>query len=218
VSGYLERLVGRHVEPSAVRPRAVSRFEGDLVGGAGQVDTEEAEARPAAAAAAPEVFATPLGQAADVSTALPAEHPIGRPNDRSAAVRVDWPQPAETAATAVPWPAALAAPPRTDDSPKRRRNDEPAAPLARDAPTVAPVAIRRAEPPGAVAPPNVGVPSARRSVVLPSPKPDVVHVHIGRVEVRATVPTPEAPRPAPRPVRRPAPLSLDRYLAGERRS
>ena len=32
VSGYLERLVGRHAGPSAVRPRAVSRFEGDLVG------------------------------------------------------------------------------------------------------------------------------------------------------------------------------------------
>jgi hypothetical protein len=217
VSGYLERLVGRHVEPSAVRPRAVSRFEGDLVGGAGQVDTEEAEARPAAAAAAPEVAGVPLDRTGDASRALPANHLIGRPNDRSGAVPEDGPRPAGTAATAVPWPAALAAPPRTDDSPKRPRNDEPAAPPARDAPTVVPVAIRRAEPPGTVAPPNVGLPSARRSAVLASPQPDVVHVQIGRVEVRAIVPTPEAPRPAPRPVR-PPPLSLDRYLTGERQS
>ena len=38
--------------------------------------------------------------------------------------------------------------------------------------------------------------SSRRSPEPGPREPDVVHVHIGRVEVRATVPAPQAPRPA----------------------
>lgn len=46
-------------------------------------------------------------------------------------------------------------------------------------------------------------------------EPDVVQVHIGRVEVRAVVAPSEPARPAARPAT-PKPLSLDRYLTGER--
>jgi hypothetical protein len=46
--------------------------------------------------------------------------------------------------------------------------------------------------------------------------PEVVQVHIGRVEVRAILPTPDRPRPASRRESTPA-LPLDEYLAGKRR-
>ena len=46
--------------------------------------------------------------------------------------------------------------------------------------------------------------------------PDVVQVHIGRVEVRAILPAPEQPRPTSRRESTPA-LPLDQYLAGKRR-
>ena len=49
-------------------------------------------------------------------------------------------------------------------------------------------------------------------------EPDVVQVHIGRVEVRAITAAAPAPAPAGRPSAGARPLSLERYLAGERRS
>lgn len=49
-------------------------------------------------------------------------------------------------------------------------------------------------------------------------EPEVVQVHIGRVDVRAVLPPPEPARARPPAARREAPLSLDRYLAGEKRA
>jgi len=51
----------------------------------------------------------------------------------------------------------------------------------------------------------------------PEREPDVVQVRIGRVEVRAVVTPGEPSRPSPRRDG-PAPLPLDRYLAGKHRS
>ncbi len=49
-------------------------------------------------------------------------------------------------------------------------------------------------------------------------EPDVVHVHISRVEVRGGIPSSEpAHRAAVTTAGVPGPLDLERYLAGERR-
>jgi hypothetical protein len=54
-------------------------------------------------------------------------------------------------------------------------------------------------------------------IAEPAPRePDVVHVHIGRIEVRAVVASPEQSRPTAPRADAPRPLSLDRYLAGKR--
>ena len=57
---------------------------------------------------------------------------------------------------------------------------------------------------------------ARDTAVKPVREPDVVRVHIGRVEVRAVLPPAE--RPASKPRGTAGPLSLDRYLAQRGRS
>jgi hypothetical protein len=50
-------------------------------------------------------------------------------------------------------------------------------------------------------------------------EPNVIRVHIGRVEVRAVLPAPERSRPrAPKPSDATRPMSLDRYLAGKDRA
>jgi hypothetical protein len=216
VSGYLERLVGRHVEPPAVRPRAVSRFEGNLVGGTVVPEGASPDVRPATTTATSTQSDSPLGRSGDESIARPATPPIGRPNP-PASVPVDVPLRAAAATTTDARRAAFASPPQRTDDPPTRSRDEAARAATPESPTVSPVAIRRADPPEVTANPAVAVTPARRSAPLAPPEPDVVHVHIGRVEVRAVVPPKETPRATPRPARA-APLSLDRYLAGERRS
>jgi hypothetical protein len=216
VSGYLARLVGRHMEPPVVRPRAVSRFEDDLVGGTIQPEAEPTDGPPTAAAAAPNA-PVPVRKTSHESTSDPAGPFIGRSEDRSEAVPAAAPRQVGRAATAVPRPTAPTRPRRTDDVPQRPPVDPPASRTARDTAAVTPVAIRRAASPQMAASPSAGEPSARRHAGRASREPDVVHVHIGRVEVKAMVPPKETPRAAPRRAR-PAPLSLDRYLAGERQS
>ena len=85
------------------------------------------------------------------------------------------------------------------------------------------VSPRPAVRPGRMTPAWTNAPpvSARRP---PDPsigarrEPDVVQVHIGRVEVRAIPPAAERVRPTALKPDAARPLSLDRYLAGERRA
>jgi hypothetical protein len=233
VSGYLQRLVARHVGPPAVRVRAVSRFEGDLVGGSVPPEALVAAGQATAPALDRDLPAAPLGPTDPVSATRPAAPAVGR----TAPVRsIELPR-EETAAPAAPLHANPASSrEHTDGPPDQQGHVEPPKAVQRDVQPVTPVAIRRSDPPdiatpspeidarspGVAGPSNVNVATARRSeAALTSPEPDVVHVHIGRVEVRAIVPERETSRPTPRTAAspaRPAPLSLERYLAGERRS
>ena len=75
--------------------------------------------------------------------------------------------------------------------------------------------IVAARPP--VAPTPMRSDMSRRGITDRQAAPDVVQVHIGRVEVRAVMPAaPQQPRARAR--REPPALSLDQYLAGKRRS
>jgi len=215
MSGYLERLVGRHVEPPAVRPRAVSRFEGDLAGGAVPPGVAVSDgSSPRAASAEPTPAPPEMVSPASATRLVPlAAEPSSAPAAPSPA---DESPKVRSAVRVVRQPAALASQPQRAAGPIGQSRDDAATSPGPDRPiTVA--AIRRAEPPQAVAPATAQLALSRRSAE-PSPRePDVVHVRIGRVEVRATVPAPPPSHPAPRPTR-PAPMSLERYLAGERRT
>lgn len=57
---------------------------------------------------------------------------------------------------------------------------------------------------------------ARTARSVPTPEPTVVHVTIGRIDVRA-VPPPPAPRPQPSAARSASPMSLEEYLSGKTR-
>ena len=219
MTGYLERLVQRHAAPPAVRPRAVSRFEGDLAGpdvgsepaapaaDGSPVRTATGAFAPAAAAIVPASAATPLATAAadDRADGVAARHPIDGPRPLEASLR---PPLAATTPGGIPGRPHGPSDEAPDHGPARMPGPE--------RPTVAPVTIRRADPPTLVPTASHAIPTRRSAGPAPH-EPDVVHVHIGRVEVRATVPAPEPSRPAPRAAR-PAPLSLDRYLSGERRT
>ena len=220
MSSYLERLVGRHGGPAAVRARVVSRFEGDLVGRPVGGDTSAPEGPPSAIATASsmETAAHPRadrcrgihGSRGAGDRAIGHRHGARRQQmgrDRPVAAEPSMPSPA----TDAPRPE------RTDDPSGPARHDAPARTRGPEGTTVVPVTIRRADPPPIGTPADGRAAPSRRSPTAVPSEPDVVHVHIGRVEVRAIVPAPEPSRPARRPAR-PAPLSLDRYLSGERRT
>lgn len=214
MSGYLERLVGRHLEPPAVRPRPVARFEGDLVGGTVQPEALASDGPSPARGAAP-MWQEPI----DIPSTTPIPAPPVPQSDAGVAALPAVESPSvRTAEPATPQPAIPATqPPRSASQIERSRHDESTTKLGPDRPSVTPAAIRRADPAQVVAGLPVVARPFRRSADPTPREPDVVHVHIGRVEVRATVPAPQPSRTAPR-APRPAPLSLDRYLAGERRS
>jgi hypothetical protein len=219
MTGYLERLVGRHAGPPAVWPRPVSRFEGDHVGTEIGSETEVRVSDRGPSAAAPKAIETAATVVATGTTdaAFPTVASSGR-SDGVAHDRIDGPRPAGAAASQAPSPATIAPGPRRSvRRSDRARRDEPATRRGQEGSTVAPVTIRRAGPPAIVVSTGGDATPTRRSAGLAPPEPDVVHVHIGRVEVRAAVPAREPSRPAPRPAR-PGPLSLDRYLSGERRT
>jgi hypothetical protein len=219
VSGYLERLVGRHAGPSAVRARVVSRFEGDLVGRPAGGDPWAPEGSPPAIATASSMETAapprPLGAA---TSAVPMAPANGRSVGAMARDGIDTSRPPRRAAPSMPSPATdVPRPERTDDPSGPARHDAPARTRGPEGTTVVPVTIRRADPPAIGTPADGRARPSRRSPTVVPSEPDVVHVHIGRVEVRAIVAAPEPSRPAPRPAR-PAPLSLDRYLSGEGRT
>jgi hypothetical protein len=215
MSGYLQRLVERHTrERPSVRLRAPSRFEGELIGG-----LPEAEAEPAAPA-------TPLvpfpASAPPSPRATPVEHPGAHADTAESVGRADRAvSPVKGRAAAADTPAQ---PPRAEPSPAGSAgtptSPSPSAASTRPArQRSAPDRASGTRPPAgprltrhdAISPPH----TRRQVATTLSEEPDVVHVHIGRVEVRAVVAAREPSRPVDRRPR-PAPLSLERYLSGER--
>jgi hypothetical protein len=219
VSGYLERLVSRHAGPPAVRARVVSRFEGDLVGRSVSADPWAPDGPPSATATAGSIEVSAAPQpVSDAAITVPTGPATGRPVGATARDGIEASRPTRRATPSLPSPATdPPRPERTDGPPGPAHHDVLAGTRSHEISTVVPVTIRRADPPAIGTPADGRAALSRRSATAMPSEPDVVHVHIGRVEVRATIPAPEPSRPAPRPAR-PAPLSLERYLSGERRT
>jgi hypothetical protein len=212
VTDFLDRLVARAVEPSAVRPRVAGRFEHGP-----WADPVSARV-PADAVAADRPAAPPLPPAHD-SLRFPADPA------RRLAVPVDSPEPPR-GERVLPVAAARpsASPPHPDvhgrSSRRRRaaadpdaaRAEAPPPPATRESlapppqPPVRPASIRPTPAPARVA----------SDWPAPPATPAMVQVRIGRVEVRATVGRAEQPAPAAPRAPRTRPLSLEAFLEGKR--
>lgn len=210
---FLERLVARTVEATAVRPRVASRYERGPWG-------DRASGQPAAVENADvDPPATPSWAVAS------AEAPPGRDPDRRHAVRDRIPTLDRAAAPAAvvgspdtgvanPPPVEPARTPRTREaSPDREASRHEVVPAP-----PAPAAI--VPPPQPVRPatssPGPHLARSPRTRPGPSPAPDLVQVRIGRIDVRATVARPEHPAPAATRAPRARPLSLEAFLDGKR--
>lgn len=240
MSDFLQRLVERHATPPAVRPRAASRFELPATSGTssgGPADFADALGMTARADGAPGHEADAPGSASAFGTSgmrREAQRPGTARQTHSATPGASSDQ------------AARALDQRSDTSgpvSPGGRADEPHRPAGSRARVIANLdadgvaaSARLATPGGdgtdgkprrasivgpAARPPEPGrTPSTRhdgQSGTRPSREPDIVRVHIGRVEVRAIVAPAERPRPAAAEPNASGPLSLDGYLAGKRR-
>jgi hypothetical protein len=221
VSGLLERLASRAVgETPVARPRVPALFERTETAGAPddlELVTEET--------AGPPEPAVVRSRAADLERPSAPDHPPAAPAPpagRRAAARAVPP-----AADAAPFGSVLA--PTPPDPSGDRIGDPPSAPpLPGDARAV--VCARGAEAAAAPPPratvlaapairpaPAPSAPIARAdSATLEIDEPPAVHVHIGRLDVRANLPQPAARPPARREDERAPALSLGDYLRGKR--
>lgn len=223
MSSFLDRLGARHTDVPAIRPRAVSRFEsvssaapfGDDAAHDATVGT--VTTRDAASGALVDNAPSPLleGTDFDAHARLGTVRPRADAADRAVA-------PASSASTS---PVTVTAEPRPNTiSPGRSTlSATPIAPTLIAPTPIAPTPIAPtlsgARIDGVVVAPRsrTQMPTATGDALaqmgaLASREPDVVRVHIGRVEVRAILP---AARPMPRQSTSTAesrPMTLDRYL------
>lgn len=180
----------------------------------------------------------PEVEAVDVDTSPAAEGPIpGAPAEsperakaretRAVEAGRQTRQPSPAAAPVAPAPTSVRSP--VEAAAATARREAPAAlaqqqpesqPRVRAAATEPEAASRAtsAPPPATPAeplrPPAAPAPAAQH----PAPAPEIVHVTIGRVEVRATIaaPPPTPPSRAEQPVQGPPVLSLADFLGGKR--
>jgi hypothetical protein len=165
-----------------------------------------ATAEPSRPAAAPPTPAAPYLMPAPAEPSTPVER-------RSLQPAIELPQ-QPVAAPAVPAPAASAVLP---SKPVRERTAPPATPLPARVPNAGPLVEGRPALPSPMAfvqPASVHTPlapqSAPLSISAPNPPQPIIHVSIGRVEVRAAAPAPA--RPAGESRSRPTVMTLDEYL------
>jgi hypothetical protein len=209
---FLERLVARTVEATAVRPRVASRYERGPWG-------ERASGQPAAVETAHvDAPAAPSRPAASAEVRPP------RDPERRHAVRDRTPtfdHAAAPAAVAGSPDTGVATPPPVEPARTSRTRDpspdrEPSRHEVVPAPP-APAAIVRPQPVRpATSSPAPHLARAARTRPMPSAAPDLVQVRIGRIDVRATVARPEHPAPASTRAPRARPLSLEAFLDGKR--
>jgi hypothetical protein len=221
-NGYLQRLVARHSAPLAVRPRTLPTFAAEPIerGGESVPSPRATRVRPLSEPEPGAVLprtpqTTPISEPVTLTMVQP-EGPSRAPADRAAGVSVGE---VSRSTDAVPLLTD-----RDDDvGVLRERPVSTEVSEAHPAVTVARGLERNVESPqpnpapARVAEPRVA--AARRrarvdeTVVSTAQGADTIHVHIGRVEVRAiTPPADRQSNPSPRPAG-PQPLSLDDYLA-----
>jgi hypothetical protein len=219
---FLTRLAQRLTgEPPAVEPRLPQRFE-------------PAGIAPQAAPPADEISFSAFERAAPSLAGVPAPHavPIGRISaqpDPGTSTQPSHPPIGMIESAGAEPPRATGdnrefadPPPDLIPGTHRRRPPQAPAPLKRAPVEVQPAAISRAQPAPAIGTrrdargPLADRSQQRRSVSAfeSGPTPPTVHVHIGRVEVRAMMPPAASSQPAARP---PAPRpTLEDYLSGRK--
>ena len=221
MSGFLHRLAARQSAEPAIRPRVVPRFAWS---------TQSVGAWPSESRSMP--VTRTLSQVLGVrSPALPSAETIGgqhvhesptqNHDDRSAPAserdsRPEAQPPNETTFRRVDRARIDAAIAETTSSPETpgRASRIEVSPLRAPA---FPFEVPSAPVPRASANPvRSRTEAPQRNSLREDASPEVVQVHIGRVEVRAILPTPDRPRPVSRRESTPA-LPLDQYLAGKRR-
>jgi len=219
MTDFLDRLVARTVELSAVRPRAAGRFEQGLWS-----DPAPARRQAQDADVADDPATPPL------PPAFESARLVSDPGRRRAVTRGSLAPPAppragdeELLPLAAPEPATSSPRVVARHQASRGRRAAPADPDAARADPPPPSPARGVlEPPrqpirpAAIRPTPIAANVATDRPASPA-TPDVVQVRIGRVEVRATVG--RAEHPAAPAVRSPRarPLSLEAFLDGKRR-
>jgi hypothetical protein len=214
MNGFLHRLVERHGAEPVTRPRALSHFEVDVpphreppaeairrLSSPGDprrviVSGEASPSAPATAAGAvsrrgPDEFHPFAGPPRE---AFRSESPVGPSENPAGESSGDRPSRSPGSPTAPNH--GVEPPAGRIPAPAPSREAGPIVP--RRPPVAAPAALPVRERA------RGGAGDLRR-------EPDVVRVHIGRVDVRAVLPPAE--RPAPNPPGATGPLPLDRYLA-----
>jgi hypothetical protein len=247
MTGPLHRLIARHREEPSIRPRASSRFEPAVAPPVswdppGDVRREPATSPRPLPAALAQIPAPPSPPVPGVKHALrqPGPGPAPVPQETGATREPDpfsthppvpdrprEVRPGIESVVAALVDAGARIPDRSDRA-FRQERDPPRPDLIQPRPDLSqPTAVARDARARAMSPlvtPPVGngalsAGSPRGALTQPTARePDVVHVHIGRVEVRAVMPGPERGRDAPAPRAARGPLSLDDYLAGKGRA
>lgn len=232
--GYVQRLVARHAEPLALRPRVTPRFAPspratvDADRGAPTLDIE----RPSGLLAD---SVTAVRRNISPDDAVRHRHPVANPRGRPGRTTTSASE-QRVASDAAPDDSRAEA---VDVAPAAGGRSEIAGDMTEFASHVArggdghgtrvgiagdvmphsagrksPRPDNLAEIEGRAAPP-ASMRHRARELERDSKRvdmPDSVHVHIGRIEVRAVMPPSERPSVSPRPAG-PEPLSLDSYLA-----
>lgn len=223
MSGFLHRLAARQSAEPAIRPRVVPRFAWS----APSVGPWPSEGRSTPVTlASPQVLGV-RSRAPFSTETIGAPHvheaPTPNHNDPSAPAserdsRPEAQPPNETTFRQVDRGRIDAAIPETT-SPPEAPEVAPRIDVSPPRAPVFPFEIPSAPVPRASAGPvrsRTEASQPQRNSSREDSSPEVVQVHIGRVEVRAILPAPERPRPASRRESTPA-LPLDQYLAGKRR-
>lgn len=242
MSSFLDRLGARHIDVPAIRPRAVSRFESPFVApfvdatahDDSVLDKERHSSSGMSVNNTPRLDSSPRGMPsrdvgaghADAWRTGPATlSPQIELTDADAQGPFDAVRPrTEFADRAFAPLSPLVTTPITVTAALRPSTAPPVRGTLSATP-IAPTPNRGAPVAGVVVAPRsrAQVPSATSDALAQidaptSREPDVVRVHIGRVEVRAIMPT---ARPTPRqsvPPNESRPMTLDRYLGGKDRA
>lgn len=223
MTGFLGRIAARASGREAgISPRVPSRFEG--VERSEPVAVEQAAEIPATPPEPTRPMVTTAGRQAMPRVGTQPERPAASP--RVAADDGVEARPAEPVRVAVPPEPRRREPASMEEAGSSRgRPAEPARATAQPSPPPAPAApdllVVPAAPAAALARNDALVPAAGPVAADTSPRePDVVHVSIGRVDVRGSVAAPRQPAPRQQ-TRQAAPsssarLSLQDYLRGQR--
>ena len=211
MSDFLGRLMARHAEgsASAIRPRAVSRFEAPTP----PVEPETVEQEiPLQRAASPSALATPAIAPA-VRNASRVDEPSGerivRDEPPTAAPVRSAPSTVARIEQMLKQVETIIRSPSPGNGPAQEASKPPIVTTTPVVPKVVPSVESR---------PAIQIRSGLGQHDATESEPHVIRVHIGRIDVRANIPAVERPRLRSTSSEKAKPMSLDRYLSGKDRA